>query len=182
MVHHQLHQIKQQIATQYNQLQQSVNNLRTEISEKHSIIQKNINRIFIQPPRQATQQQRREREGRDNMADAAALFEEGNTQQIVALSKTPRNLFDLWTEYQHGIGGNKAAKDFTFTERGRHKFKYCRRKVIWDCIAKHVNAGYLAATAIDRIYDCYGRNQTVTAIIVAMVRDKKTGGHPNLRI
>jgi hypothetical protein len=179
----QLQQIKQQIATQYNQIQQSVNNLRVEISHKHSIIQKNINRIFIQPPHQATQQQRREREAHDNIEEAAALFdEEHRTQLIAVLSKTPRTLFDLWIEYQHGIGGNKPAKDFTYTERGKCKFKYCRRKVVWDCISKHVNAGYLAATAIDRIYQCYGRNQTVSSIIVAMVRDKKNGGHPNLRI
>jgi hypothetical protein len=179
----QLQQIKEQIATQYNHIQQSVTNLRIEISEKHSIIQRNINRIFIQPPRQATTQQRREREAHDNVAEAAALFnEEHRTQQTAELSKTPRNLFDLWIEYQHGIGGNKAAKDFTYTERGKCKFKYCRRKVVWDCISKHVNAGYLAATAIDRIYQCYGRSQNVSAIIVSMVHDKRTGGHPNLRI
>ena len=178
----QMQQIKQQMSTQYDFLQNNYNNLRTDINEKHQIIQKNIKRILIQPPRQATPQQRLELAERDNIEEAAALFNEPFTQQIAELSKTPRSLFDLWTEYVYGIGGRKPAKDFTFTERGKCKFKYCRRKVVWDCISRHVNAGYLAPTAIDRIYQCYGRSQTVSYIIVAMVKDKKTGGHPNLRI
>jgi hypothetical protein len=180
----QMQQLKQQIATQYDHLQQSVTNLRSEISDKHQIIQRNINRIFIQPPRQGTQQQRRERENHENNNIEAALQlnEEAPRQLLAALSKTPRSLFDLWIEYTSGIGGNKPAKDFTFVERGFCKFKYCRRKVVWDCISAHVNAGHLAAVAIDRIYQAYGRNQTVSTIINAMIQDKKRDGHPNLRI
>jgi hypothetical protein len=177
-----MQQIKQQIATNYDIIMTSVNNLRSDISSKHSIIQKNISRIFIQPPRQGTQQQQRERAENDNLAEAAALFDAERLELIAELSKTPRTIFDLWTEYQTGIGGRKAAKDFTFTERGKCKFKYCRRKVVWDCIVKHVNAGHLAAVAIDKIYQCYGQSSNVSTIINAMVNDKKTGGHPNLRI
>jgi hypothetical protein len=177
-----MQQLRQQMATQYDTLQQSFNNLRSEIHAKHNIIQKNINRIFIQPPRQATRQQQREREQNNNLEEAAALFNEVQPNQYVAeLSKTPRTIFDLWTEYQTGLGGRKAAKDFTFKERGKCKFKYCRRKVVWDCIVRHVNAGHLAAVAIDKIYQCYGHSSNVSYIINAMVNDKKTGGHPNLR-
>jgi hypothetical protein len=176
----QMQQLKQQIATQYDQLQQSVMNLRSEISDKHQIIQRNINRIFIQPPRQATRQQRQERENDQN--NNIDLAEENPPQLIAALSKTPRTLFDLWIEYTTGIGGNKPAKDFTFVERGKCKFKYCRRKVVWDCISAFVNAGHLSAVAIDRIYQAYGRNQTVSSIINAMIQDRKRGGHPNLRL
>ena len=34
------------------------------------------------------------------------------------LSSIPKTLHDLWDEYQVGIGGRKASKDFTFHERG----------------------------------------------------------------
>jgi hypothetical protein len=177
----QMKQIKNQMAAQYDSLGQSINNLRADMSDKHAVIQKNITRIFIQPPRQATRQQQRERAENDNLVEAGEAFDEGRTQIIAELSTTPRSLYDLWIEYTNGIGGRKPAKDFSYTERGKYKFKYCRRKVVWDCIVKHVNAGYLAAVAIDRIYQAYGINQTVSSIITAMVKDKKRGGHPNLR-
>jgi hypothetical protein len=72
----QMQRIQQQLATQYDHLQQSVNNFRSDMSAKHSLLQKNINRLFIQPPRQATPQQRREREANDNTVEAAELFHE----------------------------------------------------------------------------------------------------------
>lgn len=179
----QMQQIQSQLAAQFDQLQQSFNNLRSDFSAKVSNLNRNMNRIIIQPPRQATPQQRQERDDNNNIEEAAAFHNETERQQLIAqLSKTPRSLYDLWTEYQHGIGGNKAAKDFTYTERGKCKFKYCRRKVVWDCVSRHVNAGDSAVAAIKKIYDCYGNSLTVSAIINAMVKDKKTGGHPNLRI
>lgn len=99
------------------------------------------------------------------------------------LSRTPRSLYDLWVEYETGIGGRKAAKDFTAVERGRVKSTYHLRKVVWDCIAARVRSGEMAHVAIDRIYDTYGRNQSITKIIQHMRRDNKaTGGHPNLRV
>ena len=179
----QMQQIQSQLATQYDHLQQSFNNLRSDFSAKISILNRNMNTIIIQPPRQATPQQRQERDDNNAIVDAAAVHIETEGQQLIAkLSKTPRSLYDLWTEYQHGIGGNKAAKDFSYTERGKCKFKYCRRKVVWDCVSKHVNAGHSAVSAIKKIYDCYGNSLTVSSIINAMVKDKKSGGHPNLRI
>ena len=94
----------------------------------------------------------------------------------------PKTLHDLWTEYQHGVGGMKPAKDFTAEERGKCKHKYCRRKNVWDCISKLVNAGHSSANAVEKIYSVYGHGLSVSAIIAAMVKDKKTGGHPNLRV
>ena len=38
---------------------------------------------------------------------------------IAQLSKCPRNLHELWKEYEFGSGGFKAAKDFTEKERGQ---------------------------------------------------------------
>ena len=96
------------------------------------------------------------------------------------LSPHPRTLHDLWQEYMYGIGGRKAAKDFSSAERGKVRHKYCRRKLVWDTVSRLVRAGYTAETAIDRIYQCYGRNQAVSKIINEMKVHKQHGGHPNL--
>ena len=48
---------------------------------------------------------------------------------IAKLSKCPRNLHELWKEYEFGSGGFTAAKDFTEKERGANKSKYYRRIV-----------------------------------------------------
>jgi hypothetical protein len=91
-------------------------------------------------------------------------------------------LHTLWNEYEFGIGGRKAAKDFTPQERGRVKHKYCRRKVVWDKVSVMVRSGWDANEAINKIYEVYGANQTVTKIIDKMKRDRANGGHPSLRI
>ena len=87
------------------------------------------------------------------------------------LSQIPRTLFDLWTESQYGIGGQKAAKDFTAAERGKMKYLYHHQKVVWDVIARLVCAGFTAEVSIDRIYSVYGCHQRVTKIINDMRRD-----------
>jgi hypothetical protein len=108
-----------------------------------------------------------------------------NNQQVAnnnnaRLSPNPRNLHTLWQEYEFGFGGRKPAKDFTAEERGRVKYSYHRRKVVWDKIAELVRAGHTAQVAIDRIYQVYGQASTVTSIINQMRQDRRTGGHPQL--
>lgn len=44
------------------------------------------------------------------------------------LSKRPKDLFELWHEFQFGCCGLKPAKNFTPIERGANKFAYSRRK------------------------------------------------------
>jgi len=51
-----------------------------------------------------------------------------------------------------GIGGNKPAKNFTSTKRGRVMCKYSRRKIFWQLDAKQVDKGQAADQAIDAIY------------------------------
>jgi hypothetical protein len=104
-------------------------------------------------------------------AAAAALAMMNNA----SLMPTPRNLHDLWHEYMHGIGGRKAARLFSSFERGRVKFKYSRRKVVWDLVAGLVRAGHTAERAIDSIYAVYGGSISVTNIINGLKRDKKDG-------
>jgi hypothetical protein len=45
---------------------------------------------------------------------ATIQVEEGRAE----LCPRPKSLHELWTEYMFGIGGRKAAKDFTPVERG----------------------------------------------------------------
>jgi Transcriptional activator of glycolytic enzymes. len=99
-----------------------------------------------------------------------------------SLLPNPRDLFTLWQEYEFSVGGRKPAKDFTtrVEPRGQVKLKYSRRKVIWECISKLIRSGYSADTAIDKIYNTYGRRSSVTTIINRMRDDAKRGGHPLL--
>lgn len=79
-------------------------------------------------------------------------------------------------------------KDWTATERGgANKQKYYMRRLVWECIARHVRAGHTASSAMDRIRHHYGRSLSVNKIINAMIADKKTyktrgGYHPDLRV
>ena len=81
-----------------------------------------------------------------------------------------------------GIGGRKPARLFTRVERGRVKCLYCRRKVLWEAVARLVRAGYTAHVAIDRIYEAYGVDKTVSQIINQMMKDRRNGGHPLLQV
>lgn len=87
------------------------------------------------------------------------------------LCTKPRDLFQLWEEYEFGVGGRKAAKRFSTRERGRVKYKYHRRKVVWDKIKELIRRGHSHHTAIDEIYRIYGEQSTVTQIINTMRQD-----------
>jgi hypothetical protein len=176
----QIQQLKQQLLTQHDESTTNVNNFKSDVFHKLNIMNNNIQRIAIQPPRMATPQQRN-----NNALDAARAEEEADLirgRRPAVLSRHPRTLHELWKEYKYGIGENKPAQDFTAEERGRVKFKYCRRKIVWDLIALHVRAGSLASDVIDRIYDSYGRNLSVSAIIDKIKDDRAINGHPNLQV
>ena len=96
------------------------------------------------------------------------------------LAKGLKTLELLWDEYQNGIGGAKPARDFTPAERGRVKFRYSRRLILWKCIERLVVGGCNLNTAITRIKRVYG-DVSVTDIIKAMRRDERNGGHHCLR-
>ena len=100
---------------------------------------------------------------------------EDNLAMMATLMPTPRSLHDLWREYQHGVGGRKAARLFSYTERGRSKHRYSRRKLVWDLVSGLIRQGHTAETSIDKIYDVYGGQTSVTSIINGLKRDKKNG-------
>lgn len=91
--------------------------------------------------------------------------------------KKPHNLWKLWQEWTHGIGGLKPAKDFTRAERGKKsvKSKFSRRMNFWRCISMHVSVGIHANVAIARVIAAYP-GLTVSRICSQMGKDKQLPG------
>jgi hypothetical protein len=102
--------------------------------------------------------------------------------QVAILSKTPRTLDELWIEFQFGIAGRKAAKNFTREERGKCRQNYYRRNVLWRQVGLMIRAGESAQTAIDKIRAVYGEGTSVTKTLNLMLADRKNGGNPQLRV
>ena len=160
-------------------LRREIQELRTQqslhaqrIEGNFTRLNRNIRRIAVQP----VQRVRAMNVENDN--------DDAGNNYVSTLSPTPRTLFILWQEYEFGIGGRKPARLFTPAERGKVKYSYHRRKVVWDVIASLVRAGDTAQVAIDRIYEVYGAAMTVSHIINMMRRDRRTynGCHPQLRV
>ena len=100
------------------------------VDHHFTTLHRNIQRIAMQPARPV---------GRNARAAAAEHIADANQAGPAAtLLPHPRSIHSLWTEYEFGIGGRKAAKDFTAAERGRVKYTYHRRKVVWDAVAELV--------------------------------------------
>jgi hypothetical protein len=107
------------------------------------------------------------------------------------LASNIRDLMVLWTEWEYGIAGRKAAKDWTSIERGgggdtKVKQMYHRRRNIWRIQQHLVNKGRNIQSANALIETTYGTNLSITAISMAIARDRATyrahgGLHPNFR-
>jgi len=153
-------------------MQRDISELRAHQVRNFGIVHDNLRRHFAPVHRPSN--------------GATAVLPQQQQQQanqvLAQLSPMPRNLHLLWRECTHGLNGRKAAKDFTRRECGANKDKYCRRKHVWDCIAAFIRAGYTEDAAINKIKQAYGVSSSVTTIINCFKRDKKNGGHPNLRI
>lgn len=102
---------------------------------------------------------------------------------VASLMPCPRTMFDLWQEYQFGVGGRKPARLFNHSERGAVKFRYCRRKVFWDWVAGQVRLGMTAEAAIDLLLSVYGAQTSVSTILEKLRQDIRNGTlSPTLRI
>jgi len=146
-------------------------------SQQHlSHINRNVSRIQLLAPTQRTPLQ--------NNTNA------NNTGPICSTAAKlgkPKCMHSLWVECTHDIGGNKAAKDFTPTKRGKVKQKHYRRNVFWDLIATLVNAGHGAPAAVDKVQNHCGRSSSVTSVPSSLLDDKKRhrdngGVHPTFYI
>jgi hypothetical protein len=128
-------------------LRREIQELRTQQQSLHAQriegnftrLNQNICRIAVQPA-QRVRDMNVENEI-DNAGD----------NYVSTLSPTLRTLYILWQEYEFGIGGRKPARVFTPAERGKVKYSYHRRKVVWDVIASLVRAGDTVQVVIDRI-------------------------------
>jgi len=144
-------------------LSEAVHQVQCEQNRHYQTLNTNLHRIALQPARRHTA----------TAQENDATTQQGNQQgAVAALSPTVRNLYELWHEYQHGIGGRKAARLFTAQERGQMKHKYTRRKVVWDCVDRLVRSGITANVAIDRIYAVYGQSSPVTVVINKLRKDR----------
>ena len=99
----------------------------------------------------------------------------------LTLCRCPKSLHVLWQEYEFGVGGRKAAKLFSSSERGRVKFNYSLRNHFWNLMRNMLLRGYSHSSAIDKIYRVYGNNHSATKILRMIRNDAKTGGHAQLR-
>jgi hypothetical protein len=174
MVHYSQNAI---LGCKFSELRASVENNAATNLQNYNVLNWNINRMAMAPARPVTAGQNAAPAGRN----AAPLGSAGNNNPGPAniavgggtLLPLPRTLYDLWVEYQTGIGGRKAARDLQ-----PDKYRYYRRKHVWDIVANLVNPGVQAKVAVDRIYSHYGANKPVTRIIKDIMLDKRNGGLP----
>jgi len=175
----QLHGINMRLTRVEEQVSSSAGDLKMDLQRQLCTVNKNIKRLQLMGPTTTRQG------GGVNGNNDAPLLLVAARQPAAQLSKRPKDLYSLWTEYTHGLGGLKAARDLTSVERGSVKQKYYRRKVFWDVVGTHVDGGFTAPAAVDLVYQIYGRNLSVTLIINKMLEDKKRYNgrpHPRLRI
>ena len=151
----QLHRVNQRCAELSNQVAEGLGRLQIHMGEQFRVVNRNVSLIARGPVQRV--------QGGGVLPAIAPTI--GPNNLIPQLSPHPRSLNDLWSEYMYGIGGQKPAKDFTHAERGADRHRYCRRKLVWDCVSGLVRAGYTAETAMTWIRQCYGHNQSVTNII-----------------
>ena len=175
--------VQRQVEETKQQVLQELYEMRNAHRRQYDILTRNLKRIAVQP----VVRQRLEAEAAADITDPQDIDDLdigglGRNRSLASLYRCPKTLFDLWHEFQFGLAGSKPAKEFTSEERGKNKSVYSRRKVFWDCITKLVNAGFTSDVAIDKVYECYGRGTSVTKILLLMIRDRKDGGHPTLRV
>ena len=166
-------QIIQQLQALYAQnysLRQANVEMKTEIRKSEERlssaireVNRNVFRIALQPGT------------RRSSNDGGNLAPNQENNIPATLSRSPRDLFVLWQEYMFGIAGRKPAKQFSAKERGRCKYTYNCRKIAWEKIAELVRAGLTVQVAIDRIYDVYGRRDSLTRTLLKMRHDRRVG-------
>ena len=69
-------------------------------------------------------------------------------------SKRPKELYVLWAEWEHGIGGVRPAKTFTRRERGANRFGFSQRLVFWRVMQSLVLCSHTSDAAIEKSTLC----------------------------
>ena len=167
-----LHSMNQQLSHLEEKVEASHGDIKQELQQQLSHINRNVSRIQLLAPTQRA----------PGNANAT-----GPIRSTPAQLGKPKCMHSLWVECTHGIGGNKPAKDFTPSERGKAKQKCCRRRVFWDIASTLVNAGHGAPAAVDKVWNHHGRSSSVTSVLNSLLEDKKRhrdngGVHPAFHI
>jgi hypothetical protein len=181
----QQHQLLQALMAQMATMQNSILELHVQRAQdiamnnhQFQTLNANIRRIHRQPDQLLAAGAANARHIQQQLAQPVAAGAVANNN--ATLSPTPRSLFELWNEWNTGIGGRKAAIHFTPQERGACKHKFTRRKRAWDIIRTMINKGHSAQTAIDRIYAVYGQGMPVTTILNRIAIDRRNNTlHPD---
>ena len=187
----QLNRMDQRQQEQFQIIQAQISTMQEYNARQFKIVNNNMTRYYMAPVRpvhrpraQNPQQAQAPAAGAVPMAPLApqaqpVLPAPHGIDPTARLSKAPKELLTLWHEYLYGLNGNKPAKDFTYTERGRCKYTYSRRKCFWDVMVLHIRAGLTELVAIDRIKAALGVSLSCTKILKELQRHK-THPHPNL--
>ncbi|KAG9397783.1 hypothetical protein AC1031_016633 [Aphanomyces cochlioides] len=171
-LHSEIFSLKRSISDLINEVQRSRNDNQRVLDKFSAILRRHISRPVLHVSDDVG--------GRQD--DTGGGARERSNIRIAKLSKRPKDLFELWHEYELGCGGRKPAKDFTISERGANKFAFSRRKIFWDTVAGLIRAGFTSDVAIDKVYSVYGRQLPVSSILTELRADRKRGGHPALRV
>jgi hypothetical protein len=168
------HALRQQISDLSVVVRQQHDYLKSELSRMKGTIRRFANRPaqtvggFFTPRRQ----QQLPANNENNSNNSNTIIDNDTIPFASTLCSKPRDLYQLWDEFEFGVGGRKAAKRFSTRERGRVKYKYHRRKVVWDKVQEMIRRGHSNHTAIAELYRTYGEKSTVTEIINMMRRDR----------
>jgi hypothetical protein len=107
-------------------------------------------------------------------AAAAIQALANNIDPNARLMERPKDLYELYVEYQFGYGNNKPAKSFTTRERTNRvngiKQKYSNRSKVWKLQVYLINAGK-SIEAINAMLVTVYQSDRVTKIIVGITRD-----------
>ena len=115
---------------QCTDIKAEIENMRLSYNDRLQKINHSIRRINFFPRAVRQTQQTNEEESTRN-----------TSQEILpTLVKCPKTLNVLWQEWEFGLNGRKAAKDFTARERGNVRFTYHRRKVFWEKVSELIRA------------------------------------------
>ena len=136
------------------ELKQEIETLKNNLYQSLGYIRASMNKIAGVPHRVGVP-----------TLDRIATPRDNPTQGNAFLSQSPKNLHELWQEYEVGINGHKPARMFTANERGRVSKKYSRRNLVWQKIVDLCRLGHTHVIAIDKVYEKYGSECTVTQIV-----------------
>ena len=156
------------IAQDTTEIKNTADMLHSEVTAQLDQMDSNLKRYYMRP---GVQMRQRESVSQSCPAVAPAW---------ATLCFCPKDLYGLRNKYEHGFPPNKSARNFSAAERGKRRFKYSNRKVLWTVIDMMVNSGITAQVAIDRIYSYYGQ-LPVFQMIKAVRWDTKEGNARNLR-